>query len=107
MKLLHGFSSPTFAHYGPLARNTCRRSRFRPRASPSTFSHTTTYLPVTSCGVGPLVQSISPCCSDSQSHITKSKQATWLRDPKDSKRWHDGLVAPICRCTGVTFQVGS
>jgi hypothetical protein len=21
--------------------------------------------------------------------------------------WHDGLVAPICRCTGVTFQVGS
>src|SRR5580704_17922441 len=49
---------------------------------PSTFSHTATYLPVTSCGVGPLVQSIFPCCSDSPSHITKSEQATWLRDPE-------------------------
>ena len=105
MKLLHGFSSPTFVRYGATGAEYLPSVQISAASfqSPSTFSypHVLAGDILRRWTLGPihiplLLRLANPYYKIGISH--------WLRDPKGFET--DGTTGWLRRCTGVTFQVG-
>jgi hypothetical protein len=108
MKLLHGFSSHPFVRYGGTG------PAYLPSFQIAAASFPFDFLPYHDIVAGDilwrwtlgpihiplLLRLAEPYYKIGTSHLVERPEG--IRNG-----WHDGLVAPICRCTGGTFQVGS
>jgi hypothetical protein len=108
MKLLHRFSSPTFAHYGATG------AEYLPSVQILAASFPFDFLPHHDIVAGDVLRrwTLGPIHIPLLLRLAKPYYkigTSYLVEGPEGIRngWHDGLVAPICRCTGGASQVGS